>query len=212
MRMIRHPSFLIRPFLPSLPAISRPLLRLFAWYSRRYLCRHFDSLRGARTGAVAIPSGIPVVVYSNHASWWDPLVGLQFAEEFLPGKSVFVPMDAADHKGSEQIEAWVRPMKKRNSYRIAIEGMADASRVPATLRRLVRRWFKEKFLNPVMLDWTGKVVKRLKPAPSVANIYAVHTNGMVLLNRPGAADEKKLARLFPVLDAHSPAGRPAMIM
>ena len=80
---------------PVLPTVSRPLLRLFVWYSRRYLQRHFNSLRVARAGAVAIPSGIPVVIYSNHASWWDPLVGLQLANQFLPGKSVFAPMDAA---------------------------------------------------------------------------------------------------------------------
>ncbi len=79
----------------SVPKISRSLRRLFVWYSRRYLVRHFNSLRVARDGIVAIPTGIPVVIYSNHASWWDPLVGLQLAEHLLPGKSVFAPMDAA---------------------------------------------------------------------------------------------------------------------
>jgi 1-acyl-sn-glycerol-3-phosphate acyltransferase len=35
------------------------------------------------------------VIYSNHASWWDPLVGLVLAWEFLPGRNVFAPMAAA---------------------------------------------------------------------------------------------------------------------
>ncbi|MFO1511723.1 MAG: lysophospholipid acyltransferase family protein [Verrucomicrobiota bacterium] len=37
---------------------------------------------------------LPLVVYSNHASWWDPLVGLLLKAEFLPDKKVFAPMDA----------------------------------------------------------------------------------------------------------------------
>ena len=39
-------------------------------------------------------ANLPLVIYSNHASWWDPLVGLLLARDFLPRKSVFAPMDA----------------------------------------------------------------------------------------------------------------------
>jgi len=77
-----------------LPRISQPLLTWFVWYSRRYLRRNFNSLRV--TGA-ALSNDVlsqPLVLYSNHPSWWDPLVGLMITQELLPGKRVFAPMDA----------------------------------------------------------------------------------------------------------------------
>ena len=70
------------------------LLNWFTWYSRRYLRRHFNSLRVTGMDISQAQLDRPLVIYSNHASWWDPLVALLFGTEFLPGKRVFAPMDA----------------------------------------------------------------------------------------------------------------------
>ncbi len=78
-----------------LPAISRPLLKWFTWYSRRYIRRHFHSLRISRTGLPADTRGLPLVLYTNHASWWDPLVCLVLKAEFFPERAGFAPIDAA---------------------------------------------------------------------------------------------------------------------
>jgi len=78
-----------------LPTVSKPLHRLFTWYSRRYLRRHFHSLRVSRASALPVKTELPLVIYSNHASWWDPLVALVLAQEFLAGRSVFAPIEAA---------------------------------------------------------------------------------------------------------------------
>jgi len=78
----------------ALPVISRPLLRWFTWYSRRYIRHHFHSLRVSRAGLPAT-SNLPVVIYSNHASWWDPLVGLVLKSEFFSDRTMFAPIDAA---------------------------------------------------------------------------------------------------------------------
>jgi len=39
--------------------------------------------------------GLPLVIYSNHASWWDPLVGLVLKAHCYPNRNLSVPMDAA---------------------------------------------------------------------------------------------------------------------
>ena len=78
----------------ALPALSLPLRRLFIWYSRRYLRRHFNSLRVSRASVLPLKTDQPLVLYSNHASWWDPLVGLLLTKEFLAGHRVFAPIDA----------------------------------------------------------------------------------------------------------------------
>jgi len=78
----------------SLPTISRPLLRLFSWYSRRYVRRHFHSLRVSRATTFPLRVDMPLVIFSNHASWWDPLAGLLIARKFFPERKLYVPMDA----------------------------------------------------------------------------------------------------------------------
>jgi len=77
-----------------MPTISQPLLQLFTWYSRRYLRRHFHSLRVSLTGLPPASNNRPTVIYSNHASWWDPMVGLVLRREFLARQKLFAPMDA----------------------------------------------------------------------------------------------------------------------
>jgi 1-acyl-sn-glycerol-3-phosphate acyltransferase len=79
---------------PALPVISKPLRAWFTWYSRRYLRRHFNSLRVTGADLSSETLRLPLVVYSNHASWWDPLVGLLLGAGFLQGKNVYAPMDA----------------------------------------------------------------------------------------------------------------------
>jgi 1-acyl-sn-glycerol-3-phosphate acyltransferase len=76
------------------PKISRPLLGWFTWYSRRYLRRHFHSLRVARESWPQKNLHLPVVIYSNHAAWWDALVGLVIKSEFFSERAAFAPIDA----------------------------------------------------------------------------------------------------------------------
>ena len=76
------------------PRISSLLLHWFTWYSRRYLRRHFHSLRVSLAGLPPGAAHLPMVIYSNHASWWDALVGLVLKHEFLSERTAFAPIDA----------------------------------------------------------------------------------------------------------------------
>lgn len=82
------------PTTQRLPQISSPLLRWFTWYSRRYMRRHFHSVRVSRSG-LPPASKLPLVIYANHASWWDVLVCLVIKDEFFPERTAFAPIDAA---------------------------------------------------------------------------------------------------------------------
>ena len=82
-----------------LPPFSRPLFGWFMWYVRRYLTRNFHALRllesvdgGPRRPALA---GEPVVFYSNHPGWWDPLTFLFTGHLLNPERMVYGPIDAA---------------------------------------------------------------------------------------------------------------------
>ena len=83
------------PHSEKLPRISSPLLKWFTWYSRRYIRRHFHSLRVSLSGLPPETHGLPIVIYSNHASWWDALVCLVLKDEFFGDRTAFAPIDAA---------------------------------------------------------------------------------------------------------------------
>jgi 1-acyl-sn-glycerol-3-phosphate acyltransferase len=80
----------ISPLLPP----SRGLLALFAIYLHWYIGRHFRALRLANPARFPSTAG-PLIVYANHASWWDPLALIVISRHFLPAASHYAPMDAA---------------------------------------------------------------------------------------------------------------------
>jgi 1-acyl-sn-glycerol-3-phosphate acyltransferase len=79
-------STLVRP--------SRRLLSFFANYLNWYIGRHFHAIRLANSSRFPRTTG-PLIVYANHASWWDPLAFIVISRYFLPTASHYAPMDAA---------------------------------------------------------------------------------------------------------------------
>jgi 1-acyl-sn-glycerol-3-phosphate acyltransferase len=70
------------------------LVRGFARWLRGYFRRNFD---GVRTSIDADPfdgSDDPLIVYTNHPSWWDPIHFLLLARLVVPGRRMFGPFDA----------------------------------------------------------------------------------------------------------------------
>jgi len=77
------------------PRVSPGLVRVFAAYSRRYLRQNFHALRILKSGLPLHDPTRPLVIYLNHAAWWDPLVCLQLSREFFPRRTSYAAMDAA---------------------------------------------------------------------------------------------------------------------
>ena len=83
------------PMRPSSPPPVSPLLfRLFTGYVRHYLQRSFHAVRLLDTGAPPPATDLPLVIYCNHPSWWDPLVCLFLARHFFPARTHYGPIDA----------------------------------------------------------------------------------------------------------------------
>ena len=81
-----------------LPAFSRRLYGWFMWYVRRYFPRHFHALRllAGPDGSEGHPEirGEPVVFYTNHPGWWDPLIFLLVADRLYPDRLNYGPIDS----------------------------------------------------------------------------------------------------------------------
>lgn len=75
------------------PAVSRPVLRAFLQIVRLNLRRSFHKVRIGGVERLRDNTG-PIIVYMNHASWWDPMIGFLLWAQ-LPGRSHYGPMDAA---------------------------------------------------------------------------------------------------------------------
>ena len=82
-----------------LPAFSRQLYGWFMVYVRRYFRRHFHALRvlNGEAGEAGLPdiADEPVIFYTNHPGWWDPLVFLLLAGRCYPDRLNYGPIDAA---------------------------------------------------------------------------------------------------------------------
>jgi 1-acyl-sn-glycerol-3-phosphate acyltransferase len=73
---------------------SRCMLAFFASYLHWYIGRHFHAMRLANADRFPNPSG-PLIIYANHASWWDPLSCIGLSRHVLPDAHHYGPMDAA---------------------------------------------------------------------------------------------------------------------
>ena len=88
-----HPAISALKKNPDLVHPSRRLLSLFAAYLHWYIGRHFRALRMANAARFADTAG-PLIVYANHASWWDPLAFIIISRHLRPSASHYAPMDA----------------------------------------------------------------------------------------------------------------------
>ena len=72
--------------------------RLVSWFARwlrGYFRRNFDGVRTSLAGAPPAEHDGPLVVYTNHVSWWDPIHFLLLSRDTIPGRRMFGPFDAA---------------------------------------------------------------------------------------------------------------------
>jgi 1-acyl-sn-glycerol-3-phosphate acyltransferase len=69
------------------------LFRLFGLYLRWYFWCAFRGVRVSRSGLPAIPAGRPVIVYTNHPSWWDPALFILLSDTLLRDRVGYGPME-----------------------------------------------------------------------------------------------------------------------
>ena len=110
----------------------------------------------------------------------------------------------ADKKGSEQINGWITPLKQRFGKRVDIRGLADVSTVPRLLRGMLRTKFQKSQTYPVMMDWSGEVVKAFTYVPDKANVLVLDGRGHILKRVSGEANPRRFRICAPRLIAHWP--------
>jgi 1-acyl-sn-glycerol-3-phosphate acyltransferase len=87
----------VSPMPPALDPVaerSPAMVRAFRLYLHWYLARHFHAVRLARPGVPAIPPDRPLLVFTNHPSWWDPAIFLYVSRRLFPHHDGYGPMEA----------------------------------------------------------------------------------------------------------------------
>ncbi len=105
---------------------SPPLLKAFRWYLHWYFWRHFCAVRLSRTGIPEAHAGRPVVLFTNHPSWWDPALFILVSTKLFPGRRGFGPM--AEHALKQY----------RLFERFGVFGIEDGARGAARFLRVAR--------------------------------------------------------------------------
>jgi len=79
----------------ALPPFSPFLYKWFNWYLKRYFAKNFHAIRVAKAGRVpAVEEHLPVVLYTNHPSWWDAVMFIYTIHTQFPGRPLYGPMEA----------------------------------------------------------------------------------------------------------------------
>jgi len=110
-------------------------------------------------------------------------------------------LTVADRQGCEQIGPWVPAVKERYGTKVDIEGIADVSAVPGPLRSMIRKKLKARVEYPIMLDWSGEIIRRFDLSKNVANVFLVGDRGKLLLTLHEWPDKAKLEKLFSAIDS-----------
>lgn len=73
---------------------SPRLARWFARWLRSYFRKNFNGVRTSFAGTPPEGNDDPLIVYTNHPSWWDPIHFLFLANSTMPDRRMFGPFDA----------------------------------------------------------------------------------------------------------------------
>jgi len=161
-----------------LPPFSRGLNGWFMFYVRRYLRRHFRALRLLQASAAGTAgdhpaiAGEPVVFYTNHPSWWDPLVFLAIGEILYPERLNYGPIDAkalGKYRFLERIGfIGIEPGTWRGSARFLRMARAAGRRTDVILWVTAQGHFVDPRTRPVHLQ------------PGLAHAVAAADRGLVV--------------------------------
>ena len=98
-----------------------------------------------------------------------------------------------DRRGSEEVDAWIEPLKQRWSNLADLAGIADVSAAPRFVRGRIVEGIRRQRPRPLMLDFEGQVTAPLHCTAKTANLLVVARDGRLLVRFTGKPDDTKLA-------------------
>lgn len=157
----------------SIPQVSGRLVYWFDWYLQRYFPNNFHAFAVSDTHrAGEVDRGKPLIVYLNHASWWDPLVALVLAKRFFPDRSLFAPIDA------EALKKYPF-MQRLGFFPVQQDSLHGAGQFLRTARTILRQPGSSVWLTPEG-QFADPRSRELEFQPGLAHLAAKLDVGVLL--------------------------------
>lgn len=175
-------------------------------YLRGYLARHFHAVRIAGGERPEIPAERPLLVYSNHPSWWDPMLFILLGNVFFPRRRGFGPMDA------EALERYGF-LKRLGVFGVERDTARGAARFLAVSRGILNETGTLIWLTPEG-RFTDVRTRPIRFQPGLAHLVRELSHAAVLpvaIEYPFWNESKpeSLARFGTPLDSGAARDRPA---
>ena len=132
-----------RPKQAELPMSKKWLVDGFCRFTHRMVAKQFISF-GLQADLLKIDSisdNTPIVVYANHASWWDPIVAMLIRKAYFPSRIFYAPID------SIALENY-RIMAKIGFYGLSLGTLAGASEFLTTTKRILESKNASVWITP----------------------------------------------------------------
>jgi hypothetical protein len=159
----------------------------------------------------AILAAIALPLYAGPNPEPDRLRSFQLPDQFgtrhhleFPRKTPLLLL-VGDRKGSEEVDAWIPPLKERWAAVADIAGIADVSAAPRFLRNRILEGIRAQRPRPLMLDFDGQVTDPLRLASKTANVLVVDASGRIVARITGKPDTARLAQVGAALTPLLPA-------
>ena len=77
------------------PLPSKRWISGFSWYGLRYISKQFHAVRLSKSGLFPeVDPQRPIIIYLNHPSWWDPMIGMVAWDRCFKDRTVYTPIDS----------------------------------------------------------------------------------------------------------------------
>jgi 1-acyl-sn-glycerol-3-phosphate acyltransferase len=159
--------------------------RVFAVYNRNLIARRFEGLRVAGLEYLrARETGVPLVLYANHSSWWDGLVAFQLGRTC--GLEQYAMME------ERQLREY--PFhRKLGAFGVVRENARDGVRGIEYASQLLKGTSRALWIFPQGLT-----------LPNDARPFVLYTGAARIIERVGLADAAPVAIRYEFLDDYRP--------
>jgi 1-acyl-sn-glycerol-3-phosphate acyltransferase len=126
-----------------LPISKKWLVDGFCGYARRMVAKQFISFAVQKDDhdLSRLDASTPIVVYANHASWWDPICAMLLRQSIFPTRILYAPIDA------EALQHY-RILAQLGFYGLQLSSHAGAAAFLTTTKRILETKNASVWITP----------------------------------------------------------------
>lgn len=102
---------------------------------------------------------------------------------------------ACDRDAYDYVDNWTKRLVPKYKNSIHFVPIADLSTAPDFLKGYIRDRFDDEFSYPVLMDWSGKLVRLLGIRAGYPTLVVTNADGLITYHAWGKGNAKQVSRL-----------------